>query len=423
MHFSRPVSVARRTLAAFALLAAVALLPGCSNTPTRPIVMVKPLSRVVITPALDSLLVGGTRLFTAVAYDTSGHAATGAAIAWRSADPAVARVNSNGLVTALGEGLGRIVASAGNKADTATVYVTGTATGWVIQTSGATQNLNALFFQPDGRRGYAVGDAGTLVVTSDAGATWAPATSGTTAALHSIWFTSSLVGWAAGSGGKLMKTVDGGTSWAAQTNIAAAAYDLMCVRFSDADHGWIVGSGGLIARTRDGGATWTKTIPFAYELNSVAFTDSLDGWLAGGNGTVMGTHDGGASWYPVTLGVASQTFKGLARASATVAIAVGTQGTVARSAATADSLAWSVSSTGAGNALEAVFMANASAGWAVGSNSNGLILATSDGGASWTPQAAGISQTLSAVFFVDPLRGWAAGAGGRILHTTHGGNP
>ena len=420
MHSSRRVSAGCRIGLASALLVAAAILAGCSSA-THPVIPTTPLSRVTITPAADSLLAGHTRLFTAVAYDTNGVAVANMPIGWRSADPAIAQVNSNGLVTAISEGLARIIASAGNRADTATVYVTGTATGWVLQNSGTVQALYGVFFQPDGRRGYVVGAAGTLRVTTDAGGSWKTGTSGTSADLHAIWFTTADTGWAVGNGGALMKTVNAGATWTRQLNLATSA-NLMSVRFSDPQHGWVVGASGLIARTRNGGATWTTTIPFAWQLNAVSFGDSLNGWLAGANGTVMGTHDGGASWYTVPLGVSSQTFHGISRADDSVTVAVGTQGTIAHTEATTDSLAWSVTSVGASDALEAVWMVDAYSGWAVGANPNGLILVTGDGGMSWSPQVAGVAQVLRAVQFVDPLRGWIVGDGGRILHTTHGGN-
>jgi photosystem II stability/assembly factor-like uncharacterized protein len=421
MHSSRPYSVGCRVVAALALFAAAAILPGCSRA-LRPVVPVQPLSRVTITPAADTLIAGGTRVFSAVAYDTLGNPVPGMAIAWDSADPTIAFVNANGLVTALNEGLARIVARAGDKADTATVYITGVAAGWVLQPSGTVRDLYGVYFGADGRRGFVVGASGTLLTTVDAGASWSTGNSNTPADLHSICFTSADTGWAAGSGGALMKTVNGGVSWVRQMNLASTA-NLTCVRFSDSRHGWVVGSGGLIARTRDGGANWTITIPFGWQLNSVSFTDSLNGWLAGANGIVMGSHDGGASWYDVPLSVSSQTFKGIARVDDSISVAVGTQGTVARTQATVDSLAWSVGSVGASEALEGVFMVSPTTGWAVGSNPGGLVLMTTDGGETWTPQAAGVAQALHAVLFVDPLRGWAVGSGGRILHTTHAGKP
>ena len=421
MRFDPRPSTRRAVFAALALLAATVLLAGCSSSPTQPVSPFKPMSRVVITPRTDSLVVGGTFLFTAVAYDTSGHVSSAAVIHWGSADPGVASVGTTGLVTAVGEGVGRIIATSGGKSDTVTVYVLGATGGWSVQASNTTNALNAIFVQSDARTGFAVGQGGRLVTTTDGGTTWVLGTSGTAADLHSVWFSSSSVGWAAGSAGTLMKTVDGGTTWIRQTGLTTSS-DLLCVRFTDPQHGWVVGSLGLIARTRDGGATWATQNPFAWQLNSVSFTDSLTGWAVGANGELLGTRDGGATWYPYPLGVASQTLKAVSRVSDAVAVAVGTQGTVARSIATGDSLAWGTASVGASDALEGVWMASATNGWAVGSNPNGLILATTDGGGTWTPQTAGVSTVLNAVFFVDVNRGWAVGAGGRILHTSHGGN-
>jgi photosystem II stability/assembly factor-like uncharacterized protein len=417
---SRRIVFAARPLV-LALSAAAALASGCSRA-TKPIVPVTPLRKVVITPHADTLVAGAHVQLVAVAYDTSGAADPNIAAAWSSANPAIASVNSNGLVTAVSEGVAKIMAFAGDKSDTARVYVTSATTGWVVQTSATIHDLYGVWFQPDGRSGVAVGDAGTVLTTSDAGATWHVGTGGTSADLKSVCFTSADTGWASGAGGALMKTVNGGVTWARQTNLATSA-DLMRVRFADSRHGWVVGSGGLIARTADGGASWTTQFPVAWNLHSVSFTDSLNGWLAGANGTVMGSHDGGISWYAVPLGVASQTLNAIMRFDDTTAVAAGTQGTIARTSATPDSIAWSTSSVGASDALNGVFLIDAMTGWAVGANPNGAILRTDDGGQSWTPQTAGVAQVLRDVYFVDPLRGWVVGSGGRILHTSHGGNP
>ncbi len=405
-----------RPLAAVALLAAVAA--GCSRS-TQPVVVIPPLSSVTISPKAESLAVGQSAQFTATAIDTGGHAVN-VAFAWQSLTTAVASVSGSGLVTANGEGVARIVAMAGSHSDTALVYVTGAVPGWVVQPSGTVKNLYGVFFQSDGRTGVVVGDGGTVLTTTDAGASWVLRAGGTTENLRSVWFTSATVGWAAGSAGALMTTSNGGASWTRQTSIFTGN-NLTCVRFADALHGWVVGDGGLIASTTDGGATWSKVFPTGWMLNAVSFADTLDGWAVGANGTALGTHDGGASWYLVPLGVTAQTLRGVWRADEQTAIAVGTQGTVARSYATADSLAWAVGSTGAVQSLEAVTMVNASLGWAVGSDPNALVLATADGGQSWTPQHPGVSQALHGLYFTDSMRGWAVGSGGRILHTSSGG--
>lgn len=421
MHFDRLHSAGRRALVALTILTAAALLPGCGKGASPVAPPVQHLGHVTITPSADSLVVGGTRQFVAVAYDTSG-AVSSAAVTWKTLQSAVCTVSSTGLASAKGEGVGQIVATAGDRSDTATVYVTGSTSGWIAQTSGTTRNLNGVYFQADGRTGYAVGELGTLLLTTDAGATWTPGTSGTAEALQSVWFTSSTTGWTAGAAGALMKTTNGGTSWTRQTQINVTT-DLQCVRFADARHGWVVGANGLVARTVDGGTTWSHVNLFATTLHAVAFTDTLNGWVAGVNGKMLATHDGGASWFDVSLPISSQTLKSAWAGSRRLAVAVGTSGTVARSYRTADSLAWTNASVGANYTLNGVAMADTLLGWAVGGNAGtGAVLVTTDAGQSWATQSANSAQVLNGVYFCDRQRGWAVGNTGRILHTTHAGN-
>jgi photosystem II stability/assembly factor-like uncharacterized protein len=407
-------------LAAPAIAAVALLASGCSRS-TKPIVSVTPLSRVVVAPAVDTLTAGETRQFTAVAYDTSGNADPNVGIGWSSLDRQVASVNASGLVTAISEGIARIVAAAGDKADTATVYVLAAQGGWVIQASNTLNNLNGVWFQGDGRFGCAVGDVGTVLTTDDVGATWTIRTGGTTANLASVWFTSADTGWAAGAGGVLMKTTNHGVTWKRQVNLATT-YDLTRVRFVDPQHGWIVGANGLVARTTDGGLHWTVQYPVVWTLHSVAFANTLDGWAVGANGTVLGTHDGGVSWYLVPVGLTSRTLYGVARLDDTTSVAVGSEGTVARTFATADSLDWDTQSVGAGYTLQGLSMPTLHDVWVVGENPNAVILSSADGGQTWSAQVAGVAQKLHDVTFVDPLRGWIVGDAGRILHTSHGGN-
>ncbi len=421
MRFDRFHFAGRRTLLAPWVVAALVLVAGC-GTSTQPLVPpLQHLGHVTITPSADSLLVGGTRQFVAVAYDTSG-AVSSAAVSWSSLVPAVCSVSGSGLVTAQGEGVGLVVATAGDQADTATVYVTGATAGWIAQTSGTAQNLNGVFFLPDGRTGYAVGALGTLLITTDAGSTWSVGTSGTSEALQSVWFTSSATGWTAGANGTLMKTTNGGASWTRQTQLGVST-NLTCVRFVDANHGWVVGASGLVARTSDGGTTWTHTNLFGTALQSVSFVDASNGWVVGVNGKVLASHDGGASWFDVSLPISSQTLASVWATNGRVTCAVGTSGTIARSYRTADSLAWTSASTGANYTLNGVCMADSLLGWAVGGNSGtGTVLVTTNAGQTWTPQGAGSAQVLNGVYFCDRQRGWAVGNAGRIVHTTHAGN-
>ncbi|MBI5170780.1 MAG: Ig-like domain-containing protein [Candidatus Eisenbacteria bacterium] len=419
MRFDRTLASVTRPLAAFLLLAALTLVTGCSTSgswvpgPNGPL-----LGYVLLTPTTDTLQIGGTRAFVAAALDTYSVAVASPMLEWSSSNTAVATVSSSGLVTAVSEGVAQIVAAGNGAADTATVFVYAQ-DGWYVQTSNTGNALNGVFFQADGRRGVAVGDAGTLLTTSNAGATWTVRTSGTSAALNSVWFTHPDTGWAVGATGVVLKSVNGGLNWSRVT--VSASENLACVRFVGTRTGWIAGA-GVILRTTNGGATWTRSSPTALQLNGLSFSDASNGWAAGANGVVLGTHDGGVSWYVVQPSLTSQALQAVVRRSNTAAWIVGAQGTLARTSATVDSLAWTVSSTGALHQLSGLSFVSATTGWAVGYNGTAaLILATSNGGASWTPQTSIATEALNDVFFVDDQRGWAVGDGGRILHTARGG--
>lgn len=409
----------RIALAAFVTATCAAMFTGCSCGTSTVAPPLPPLSAVQVTPSLDTLVVGGQRMFTAVALDTDSVVVAGAGFGWSTSDPGVATVNGNGLVTAVGEGVAQVIATAGGKSDSATVAVF-FQPGWYAQPSGTTNSLNGVFFLPNGREGWAVGDAGTIVHTTDAGVSWATQVSTTSFSLRSVWFTSSQVGYAAGYGGTIMRTQNAGASWSRITTLAASE-NLNDICFADSQHGWAVGANGVIARTADGGATWAKSFPTSQELQSVSFCDTTNGWAVGQGGVIVGTRDGGRSWYVVQPSVTATGLYSVWRRSDTEAWAGGAAGVNPVTVATPDSLQWNLGTFGALNSIRGIMMGNSLIGYAVGTNGPGLILKTIDGAASWSPQISNSAQNLNGVWFVDPLRGWAVGDGGRIVHTAKGG--
>src|SRR6266566_4549973 len=78
---------------------------------------------------------------------------------------------------------------------------------WFPVSSGTTNNLNGAYLLGSGT-GFVVGDAGTILKTTDAGATWAPLTSGTTTTLHGVYFFDPNEGVAVGDQGLILRTTD-----------------------------------------------------------------------------------------------------------------------------------------------------------------------------------------------------------------------
>jgi len=399
--------------------AAVAAFSGCSCGSRRIVGPLPPLSAVVLTPVSDTLIVGDARQLVAVAFDTNGVAVTGAAFDWRTDNPAVASVSRTGLVTSIGEGITRVIASAGGLADTSIVAVI-VESGWYAQPSATTEDLAGVCFRPDGRSGWAVGAAGTIVHTTTAGASWAVQPGGTAVDLNDVWFVSDSTGFAVGQGGTVVRTRDGGRAWSRLLSVPASE-NLLGVCFADTAHGWVVGGSGTILKTANAGATWSRLNPTAFQLNSVSFADTTDGWAVGEGGVIVGTHDGGRSWYVVQPAVTGASLRAVRRVSATQAIALGAQGANPFTVATPDSLQWQLGNVGAANDMRGLHMVDDRVGYGVGSNGQGLVLKTENGGTSWSLQLSSSVQPLRDVWFVDRLRGWAVGAAGRIVHTSKGG--
>ena len=69
--------------------------------------------------------------------------------------------------------------------------------GWVAQNSGINQNLFAVHFFNQ-KIGWAVGDEGTIIKTSNSGNDWAIQFSGTSTNLTALIFVDTLTGWVVG---------------------------------------------------------------------------------------------------------------------------------------------------------------------------------------------------------------------------------
>jgi photosystem II stability/assembly factor-like uncharacterized protein len=74
------------------------------------------------------------------------------------------------------------------------------------------QSLKGVSF-PNARDGWAVGGGGTVLVTHDGGATWAPQSSGVRLPLRQVSFSDPQHGWALVAARELLATGDGGKSW------------------------------------------------------------------------------------------------------------------------------------------------------------------------------------------------------------------
>jgi photosystem II stability/assembly factor-like uncharacterized protein len=293
---------------------------------------------------------------------------------------------------------------------------------WTAQTSGTTIPLFGVYFT-DVNNGTAVGDAGTILRTTNGGIDWTSQSSGiTTGWLKGVFFTDVNNGTAVGYDnsnhvGAIIRTIDGGTNWTSQTS--GTTKPLYDVSFTDPNNGIVVGTESTILRTTNGGTNWTSQTwgTTIRELWSVSFSDANNGTVVGEGGTFLRTTNSGIDWTSQT-GFAG-TWMSVSFTDVNNGTAVGFTGMIARTTDGGTNWAYQINDTN--EDLYSVSFTDANNGTAVGRV--GRILRTTNGGTNWTSQTSGTSIELWDVSFTDANNGTAVGEGGTILRTTDGALP
>ncbi len=266
----------------------------------------------------------------------------------------------------------------------------------------------------DAEVGWAVGSAGTVLSTSNGGASWARRDPGVPDSLVALHFIDASRGWVASDEGSILFTETGGRTWQSQH---AGAEGLRGIEFADEETGWALTypTAGLLI-TVDGGANWVRVaLPEESEIASFDFVDGNHGWAVGASGAILVTQDTGMSWEPQQSGTGSDLLDVHFRNTGD-GWAVGRNGTIL---VTEDGgRQWRAAPTPSVKTLRSIHFANASVGWAVGRD---LVLRTADGGETWHRQARVRETDAHWFFFPEPTLGFVTGSRGEILTTDDGG--
>ena len=227
--------------------------------------------------------------------------------------------------------------------------------------------------------GWAVGAAGIIVRSSDAGASWTVQNSQREDVMRGVFALDAQSAWVVGDNGVVLRTANGGSTWQTQNSGTTAGINtIFAVNTSTAA---FVGDAGMLRTTTDGGTTWVaRTTGSSSNLNGVHFASAMNGVAVGSAAAILQTTNGGASWIPRAVS------PGMLYAD-----------------------------------LIDVFFVDASYGWAVGTG--GTVIRSTDGGSSWSRMMNnGASADLNKVRFTDRQHGWCVGEGGAIYRTTNGGS-
>src|SRR5205814_9150881 len=297
---------------------------------------------------------------------------------------------------------------------------------WSAANSGTNNNLNGGYLLDSGV-GFVVGDAGTIVKTTDAGMTWSPLTSGTTNGLHDIYLFNATEGVAVGDQGLILRTIDGGAMW---QNVASGVEDaLRSVSFSGVN-GISGGDSQTILYSTDAGASWqiSQSGFFGGGFSGAQMLSATVGFVGGQNSifqSLLGAStDGGASWafqafyFDKNEGGGTDVFFFDQNTGVVSGTVFDGRGAIART--TDGGMNWSTLFFD--QAIQGIDFPQPTSGFAVGAG--GRISHSTDAGITWTDQTSGTTANLNDVSFAsDAFRGIAVGDSGTILWTANGGEP
>lgn len=175
---------------------------------------------------------------------------------------------------------------------------------WIPQNSGVSQNLNDVYCITENSV-VVVGNAGTILKTTDGGINWIQKTSAITYNLMKVQFAGLNIGYAVGTNGTLLKSIDGGENWSPiATGETANLYGLSVL---DENTLLISGDNGLIKKTTDGGISFaTQNAPESQAVLDIQFLNQLTGYALSGqdpfstDNKLFKTIDGGITWSTLT---------------------------------------------------------------------------------------------------------------------------
>lgn len=138
---------------------------------------------------------------------------------------------------------------------------------------------------------------GNIWHSTDGGTTWTNQPSLVQDGLNCIQFTDENNGWAGGENGTLLCTTNGGISWVKQTFTFQVSSSISNIYFTDQNNGWATATGTFM-KTTDGGTTWVK-VPTSFPSDDVHFVSNTKGFLLSQGGTERASYsstDGGTTW-------------------------------------------------------------------------------------------------------------------------------
>ncbi len=277
----------------------------------------------------------------------------------------------------------------------------------------------------------AVGDSGLILRSSNAGDSWSVIQFQAGVIYEDVDFVNSTTGFVVGSGGRIFKTTNAGANWFQQTSPTGASF--LCVNFFDENFGAIGGTTRLLLTT-NGGSTWVVQnltfFPFDQVSGIAAIdTNTVIGVVNNTNGTMYKTTNRGENWLIQSLNI--PTLDGGVDAVRDISFSGNKYGIIACDYGTLlrtsnSGVNWIRDTTylnyfqrsSSIGIFWATDMIDTNTAYVSGGGAN--VFRSTNSGENWTILNGGYFD-LHGTHFINASTGWAVGEEGTLQKTTNGG--
>jgi len=274
------------------------------------------------------------------------------------------------------------------------------------------EHLNSVYFTGN-LTGFACGEKGILLNTTNGGVNWLVSNLGTNFSLKDMKFVNSQTGFIVGSispTGVIFRTTNGGGSWQSVYNDSS---QLVSIQFINPVTGWAAGSSGYYLTTTNSGLNWTRSRFESTNIEDICFINSSTGFIGKGSGLYRTTNSG-INW---TQSSSNQT-GAIQYTGNTIYASTRTENAFFVLKSTNAGLNWQQYQVSGGQYKELYFTSEQT-GWIIAGNS---IRKTTNSGVNWFNQATGSNSIYGIkLHFIDENYGWCVGMYGGIMRTTTGG--
>lgn len=311
------------------------------------------------------------------------------------------------------------------------VLVVGTLNAqWVQVPSGTIENLNDIQFV-DANTGFAVGDIGVVLKTTNGGQNWVSISTGNYAKNYCLFFTSATSGFIGTTNGELIRTTNSGISWDIISPLQYAnTYIIRSIYFTSTMTGFLAFNynvaspyGNMLYKTTNGGLNWSFTSgEMQRPSTSIFFINPNYGWVICNypqNTTgISRTTNGGLNW-DTWENTSYNWFhiNSIHFFASTIGYASADSGKIFKT--TNGGVNWTNLGSYSSHNLNSIKAIDVYKAVTVGNS--GVIKATSNGGTTWFNQNSTTSNNLNSLYMVNSTTGFVAGDVGTILKTTNGG--